>query len=227
MSKESRGADVGRIGLGICVLDISFKWFDKFVPFLADVASRYEIVFIRVYRHYVHAARGMIVKKALSDRCSHLFFLDDDTIPPLGAIDMLLADDKPVVGGWVRQRQGSYYPMIMREEKEDNSGLVGIIDPPSDVQNLIACHGIHMACTLIKREVLEAIAEKNKEEPNPWFGSQASTFGEDVIFCRRAREAGFGVWCDPTVKCDHIGDSIIINDDTVGFVKEYDKVLEA
>ena len=117
--------------------------------------------------------------------------------------------------------------MIFREEEEDNSGLVGLIDPPGDTRGLIACHGIHMACTLIKREVLEVVAENNKEEPNPWFGSQASVFGEDVIFCRRAREAGFDVWCDPTVKCNHIGDSMIINDNTVELVKEYDKVMEA
>lgn len=227
MSKKSNDAGVGSIGLGICILDISFKWFDKFVPFVVDAASRHEIVFARVYRHYVHVARGMIVKRVLQEKCEYLFLLDDDTIPPLGAIDMLLADDKPVVGAWVRQRMSNYYPMIMREEKEDNSGLVGLIDPPPDTNGLIASHGIHMACTLIKREVLEAIAEKNKGEPNPWFGSQASVFGEDVIFCRRAREAGFDVWCDPTIKCDHIGDSMIINDDTVELVREYDKIMEA
>ena len=29
--------------------------------------------------------------------------------------------------------------------------------------------------------------------------------GEDFLFCDRARDAGFEVWVDPTIKLGHIG----------------------
>jgi GT2 family glycosyltransferase len=29
--------------------------------------------------------------------------------------------------------------------------------------------------------------------------------GEDFLFCDRAREAGFEVWVDPTIKLGHMG----------------------
>ncbi|GAG60555.1 unnamed protein product, partial [marine sediment metagenome] len=28
--------------------------------------------------------------------------------------------------------------------------------------------------------------------------------GEDLYFCRKAIDAGFDIWCDPKVKCNHI-----------------------
>lgn len=220
----SQDADVGKIGLGICILDITFEWFDGFVPFLADLACKHEVEYARVYRYYIDVARGMIVQRILKDGCSHLLFLDDDTIPPVGVVDMLLAADKPVIGAWVRQRMRSYYPMIMSEEKEDGTGLIGFINPPSDTSNLISCHGIHMACTLIKREVLEKIQEMRPGEDNPWFGGER--FGEDVIFSRRAREAGFSIWCDPRIKCDHLGKRIKVNDKTEPILHQLDKAME-
>lgn len=30
-------------------------------------------------------------------------------------------------------------------------------------------------------------------------------WGEDYVFCRRARQAGFRIWIDPTIKIDHAG----------------------
>lgn len=34
-------------------------------------------------------------------------------------------------------------------------------------------------------------------------------FGEDLTFCRNVRAAGIKLYCDPTIKADHIGTSII------------------
>jgi hypothetical protein len=52
---------------------------------------------------------------------------------------------------------------------------------------------------LVDQKVLDALGE-------PWFYSTAgSMVNEDVEFCRRAREAGFQVWCDPRLSMGHIG----------------------
>ncbi len=32
-------------------------------------------------------------------------------------------------------------------------------------------------------------------------------WGEDYVFCRRAREAGFKIWIDPTIVLNHAGQS--------------------
>jgi len=27
---------------------------------------------------------------------------------------------------------------------------------------------------------------------------------DDIFFCRKAREAGFKLYCDPSIKCEHL-----------------------
>ena len=34
-------------------------------------------------------------------------------------------------------------------------------------------------------------------------------YGEDLTFCRKARAAGYKLYCDPTIKADHLGISSI------------------
>ncbi len=41
----------------------------------------------------------------------------------------------------------------------------------------------------------------------PFFPEEG--FGEDLTFCRKARAAGHKLYCDPTIRADHIGTSII------------------
>ena len=53
-----------------------------------------------------------------------------------------------------------------------------------------------MACTLIKREVLENM-------PQPWFFPTNN--GEDLSFCKRATDAGYKIYCDTELICGHVG----------------------
>ena len=45
----------------------------------------------------VDNARNEIVKAFLESDCTHLLFIDSDTIPPLDALKRLLAHDKPII----------------------------------------------------------------------------------------------------------------------------------
>jgi FkbM family methyltransferase len=60
-----------------------------------------------------------------------------------------------------------------------------------------------MGCALIKGEVF-------RKMPYPHFYykealTMRDTVSEDVYFCRKAKEHGFTVWVDTTIKCDHVG----------------------
>ena len=68
-----------------------------------------------------------------------------------------------------------------------------------------------MACTLIKREVLEKLWSKyegkifafSRDEINPTQGKTNREMSEDVSFCERATQEGFEIWCDTTVRPIH------------------------
>ena len=44
-----------------------------------------------------------------------------------------------------------------------------------------------------------------------WF-TPFNGFGEDLAFCLRARDLGYKIWCDPKIKCGHVG-QLVVNED--------------
>lgn len=67
-------------------------------------------------------------------------------------------------------------------------------DEPFEV---FACGSAFMG---ISKKVLNDLAEPF----NPIDYSHGKKHGEDISFCLRAREAGYKIWCDPTVRVGHI-----------------------
>jgi FkbM family methyltransferase len=63
-----------------------------------------------------------------------------------------------------------------------------------------------MGCVLIKSDVFRKL-----EYPHFYYKSALNhrdTVSEDVYFCMKARVNGFTVWTDPSIKCDHIGNTV-------------------
>jgi len=71
-------------------------------------------------------------------------------------------------------------------------------DLPSDGK-LFEVEAAGTAGMLVRRHVFEAIGD-------PWFeNSDGITINEDMVFCIRAREAGFKIMVDPTAVITHLG----------------------
>jgi GT2 family glycosyltransferase len=68
-------------------------------------------------------------------------------------------------------------------------------------KGLIEIQGVGMACTLIKRKVLETVQK-------PYFFPEPN-IGEDLSFCIRAREAGYKIYCDTNLICGHVGNFVV------------------
>jgi hypothetical protein len=87
----------------------------------------------------------------------------------------------------------------------------------SDENGLIEVAGAATGCLRLSRRVLEALTERHADN---WywtgegkrnvvlfdFETHDHVFhGEDYVFCRKAREAGFKVYIDPEIDMEHIG----------------------
>jgi hypothetical protein len=73
-------------------------------------------------------------------------------------------------------------------------------------KELFECRAVGTGIMLIKTSIFLKI-------PRPWFKMRTARTGmtlegEDWYFCKKARKAGFSVWCDPTLECGHIGETI-------------------
>lgn len=188
---------------------------------------------LRVEDKGVDLARNMLVEGALSDpEVTHLFMVDADMILPADALLRLVAQDKDVISGTYFARStppiphlyefhhqdnadgscplgrehtdkdfGRWYRPLAREfasfvkAHDDMEQLVTVLPWTPDVLRPIDAAGA--GCLLIKREVLEALAW-------PYFKChERSGGGEDFYFCEQAKAAGFEVWGDFSVLCQH------------------------
>ena len=134
--------------------------------------------------------RDRLATQMLAAGHDYLLFIDDDTFVPPDAAARLIA-------------------LAKRENAGIACGVVPALGHRDIVLN-ISKDGEHFkpwpygqfqvdrcgaACMLIRRAVLETLQ-------SPWFVADAD-MSEDYRFCDRAREAGFTIWCDAEIVCEH------------------------
>jgi len=166
----------------------------------------------------VHKGRNKVIERALSlPEMDALFFIDSDEVFVPETALHLYNLDLPIVSGLVFMKMEPHPPCIYRrlpdgvnnmalapelqewfKESNITPDMVGnpvILDLPEEigVREVDECGSGAM---MIKREVLEAI------EP-PWFEC-IGDIGSDLVFCRKAREAGFPVFVDWRCMLGHI-----------------------
>ena len=144
---------------------------------------------------YVHDNREQVAVDFLQTDCTHLFFVDSDMLFKPDVLDTLLSHDKDIVGARYYKRMGKEGVPIVKSRYD----LPGMSLPNHIYKN----YALGGGCMLIKRAVFEKM-------PRPWFslGTVDNWLGEDVFFCRKAKENGIEVWEDPTLEVLHIGEKL-------------------
>jgi len=137
--------------------------------------------------------RNYLIVKALNEQYDYILFVDDDMVLPPDTIEVLLGRQKDIIGGIYYFR--GFPPERVVELFDEN-----IPDEPFVCKSLGG--GLILAKTSIFRKV-----------KSPWFGTEVNQVGmtvvsEDYLFADRVREAGYEIWCDPTLDIGHIGDYI-------------------
>ena len=153
---------------------------------------------------YVPEARNKIHGQFLNDsKCEVLMMLDSDVLPPPGFEQKLLGhmrDNSEVrmIGGWYRLKGDPYNPVVYHYEGMGEDGKIGV-HPYGNNEIGTGLEEVDMAgagCWMMHRSVAEAIGEK------PYDMSEG---GEDLLLCKKVREAGFKLWIDWSITCAHAG----------------------
>jgi GT2 family glycosyltransferase len=142
--------------------------------------------------------RDKIVEKAryMKPLPTHILFVDSDVIPRATTLEKLVAHDKDIIAGVV--------PICQQGEIKWNASRFGEQEfVPADThlgRNLFKAEYVGFGIVLIKMEVFD------KMDWPYWrslYKPGQRTLGEDLYFCYEARKAGYDIWVDPTIKCDH------------------------
>lgn len=143
----------------------------------------------------------------------YIMWVDSDmNFPPYG-ISRLISRGKDIIGGAYVQKKDEAKPLIF---KMDGNGFFRhIYDFPRDEPFLV--DGIGTGFLLVSKRVHEAFAPDITKDGGLPFdlgrGPSGNEEGEDLSFCRRAKEMGFEIWCDPTIPLGHVGKKVFTLDD--------------
>jgi FkbM family methyltransferase len=167
-----------------------------------DVPEGYKLDFQYFYGYQIDQIRNLIADWAR--RYDYLFSVDSDIILPKDTLKKMLAADKDVISGLYIQRIPNTHTLEVYMDTP-NGGCTNIpyhLIKDTGVVKIAACG---MGCALIKGNVF-----RNLEYPHFFYKSALShndTVSEDVYFCSKARDAGFDIWADSSIMCDHKGSS--------------------
>lgn len=161
----------------------------------------------------VTRARNMIADEFMKSNCDHLLFIDADMSFQPESIIRLLAfnQERPIVAGaYEARKQGKVY--ILTLDHDDNDKII------MDDMGLVKACRVATGFMMIQRQVFETLAKVHPE----WYHKDVNSdnmlysffdflvtpegyIGEDFLFCKRAIEAGYTCWIDPTIKLGHMG----------------------
>lgn len=145
-------------------------------------------------------ARNDLCEQTLRDGHSHLWFMDDDHAFPPQMLSKLLAHDKPLVTPICLTRVHPFKPVQYTEKLDGEFQYLPIPLSKTDTDGLVEIQAGGCAGMLIRRDVIEAL------EP-PWF--EYADRSEDIIFCEKAKAAGFNLYADLSLRLGHVTTAVV------------------
>jgi hypothetical protein len=169
------------------------------------------------------AERNRIIEKFWNSDCTHLLCIDADLGWAHQGVLAMLETKKEFIAGCYPAR-GKEKEFLFRPVKNNNGSLIQDVEH----KHLLKMEYIPAGFMLISRSVIEKMRNKHPDlyyEPIDsrnnsglgycFFNTEVYAgefWGEDYVFCRKAREAGVDIWVDPLIQFDHAG--------TVGMLAE-------
>jgi len=164
---------------------------------LCMASAGLQLHLITVKSSIVAQARNNGVELARKSGADFIFFLDSDMLFPPTALFRLLLHKKDIVGATYTRRVAPFQILgsSLAEQPTDLSG------------DLLEMQRIPTGCLLIRMSVFDKLSK-------PYFRFESDAngdiVGEDYVFCDRAREAGYRIWCDAVMSREigHIGQAV-------------------
>lgn len=149
-------------------------------------------------------ARNTLCEYALRSDVDHLFFMDDDHAFAPDLLEKLLRWNEDLVVPVCLMRTHPYMPVTFQERLADhangNAQYLPVYYPDQPNEGLIELAAGGCAGMVIGTNVLRAL------EP-PWF--EYGFASEDLLFCQKAKEAGFTIHCDLSARLGHITTAVV------------------
>jgi FkbM family methyltransferase len=170
------------------------------------VPDGYEKTVETFYGYQVDQVRNLIAKYSIDLEYDYVLCVDSDIILPSDTLVKLLNAKKDVISGSYIQRKGDLHVVEVYEHREHGA----VLNIPYEKMMMkdmapFKVAGFGFGCVLVDTKVFKAMSW-------PWFEYRnaekwENTVSEDITFCMKAEEHGFELWCDPSIRCPHVGET--------------------
>jgi hypothetical protein len=163
----------------------------------------------------VSRARNLLTQDLLDSDCTDLIFIDSDINFDAADIFRLMAwtsDPKKGIVAGVPRTRSTTKTYIGTLDYDENGELT------MNGRGLVRAKRVATAFMMVRRDVFVTLDaahpewryyDERSERTVPcifdFMKTDEGYIGEDYLFCDRAREMGFEVWVDPTIKLGHMG----------------------
>ena len=145
-------------------------------------------------------SRNLIREIALKENYDYFLSLEQDVIPPKDVVEKLLSYKKDIISGVVFcdliiNGELTYKPMLWIKAGKDQNGkeLMRYLEPYEvEEESLLELRSTSLSCLLLSRNILEKIKFRY------------TTGFDDVELCNDAKDLGFKIYVDCSVKCKHL-----------------------
>ena len=159
----------------------------------------------------IYDARNNFSKMAISKDVDYVLWLDSDMIFPEDLLAQMIKhmeDGKDIVTGLYFRRRAPFSPVLFKElEVNEEGGHWKDFDEYPVNGDPFEVAGCGFGCCMVRKSILVDVALNYQT----WF-TPFKNFGEDLAFAIRARELGYKIWCDPKIKCGHVG-QLVVNEE--------------
>lgn len=170
----------------------------SFIPSFISLQRPEGSVTSTVHGQSPAAGRNTVIRQALENNCTHIFFMDDDMVFPPDTLMRLLVHDKPIVTALYLLRSFPHRPAFFDKAYSNGKNKFASLVP--GMKGLVKGTNAGFGAVLIKTEVFRAM-----EDPWVRLGElDKDGWCDDVGFFNRAREAGYDVYCDLDVQVGHM-----------------------
>lgn len=154
----------------------------------------------------VYMARDKLASKAVNDGFTHILWLDSDMVFGQNLLDDLMMCKKQFVSCCYNGRRAGY-PSCIFKSIDLTKGVERFEEYPREPFEIEACgFGAVFMETDIIRAMYTAFPKETPFTPLP-------SLGEDIAFCKRARDLGFKLYAEPNVQLGHVGHIVIYPED--------------
>ena len=160
----------------------------------------------------IYDARNSLCSTAIKIGADYILWLDADMVFPSDLLPHMMRviqenDNIDILTGVYYRRTEPYTPVLFKCLEQETDGQIiwsGFDEVP---EGLTEVGGCGFGCVLMPTDIIFDITAKHGTLFTPFPGA-----GEDVAFCIRARESGFHIYADPSIKLGHTGYVTITED---------------